>query len=87
MKEKEFNRITKNLIKNLKVGKNVTYNKNSIQLRDDKLVIILRENNLLVEYFYSANRDGKLDITLERLKNIFNSKEKPLFRCVVKKLE
>ena len=84
MKKKEFTRLTKNLVKNLKISKIVDYNNNSIQIKDDKLIITLKENNLLVEYYFNVEKDGKLDITLERLKNIFNLKEKPLFRCAVK---
>jgi hypothetical protein len=86
MKKKEFTRLTKNLVKNLKISKIVDYNNNSIQIKDDKLIITLKENNLLVEYYFNVEKDGKLDITLERLKNIFNLKEKPLFRCAAKNI-
>lgn len=74
-----YTQFTKNMVKHLKKGEEVSFNALRVKIVEDKLIVTLKRENQEIELFYRLEKGNYFGLSKEQLKDIFSQKEKPIF--------
>ena len=74
-----YTQLTKNMVKHLKKGEEVSLNALRVKIVEDKLVVTLKRDDQEMELFYRLEKGDYFGLSKEQLKDIFAQREKPIF--------
>lgn len=79
-----YTQLTKNMVKHLKKGEEVSLNALLVKIKEDKLVLTIKQEGREMEAFYRLDKGDYFGLSKEQLRDIFSQKERPIFTAVKK---
>ncbi len=74
-----YTKLTKNMVKHLKKGEEVSLNALRVKIVEDKIIITIKEGSRETELFYRLEKGDYFGFSRDQLKNIFSQREEPIF--------